>query len=294
MKLALIIFWITFWMSAAQAEIGNNLRGYYKLSSYEVKNSKIEITLTGMDKYMLCGKSDDQNNKNSDLLKRIMATKNNKIEITANAHQECIEDIQEVLSASEIEARVDKAMSSLLGGAEFHIRDFENDSLKSSNFPDGRNVSAYSDVLVIPYGKAAVRSIDIYWDKHEPNAPLEYQVSQIDILENTPDELGHKEYHQGSDDWGKLPFAKTKRDINTEKLIRKIDRAKKFNLFKKLGDTDKVQVFILDKQTNFVVKRIERGDCSGDREITTVIVDKKTLNVLGPKTESLSGGECPD
>jgi hypothetical protein len=277
--------------ATAHAKVGFNLRGYYPLSSYEIKGKKIELTLSDKQKILLCENDPATLTKNKAILEKILST-NKQIEITANEAQDCVDDIQVLPPNSELVAEIDKEITKALGGIEIHVSDFEKNTQNHESFPHVRSLRAYSYVVVVPYGKAIVRDFTMNWTR-EPKTPLKYQVNEIQIIENKADEMGHQEYSQGSDAWEKLPFATSKPDMQTIELIRKIDQSKKFNLFKDLSDS--AQVIIFDKQKNYLVKRIERGTCSQDRTIKIFSVDKKTYEVLGQlKTDYLDGGECPD
>jgi hypothetical protein len=54
-------------------------------------------------------------------------------------------------------------------------------------------------------------------------------------------------------------------------------------------------IVILEKPDAWLVKRIEHGECSEDRIIRTLKIDRARQQAILPvKTETLYGGECPD
>lgn len=264
------------------------LSGTYKLDSFEVKGNEISITLWGR-RIPLCESKNDHE-KNIDLLKRVMAGSKN-IEIYSSDINACIFDISATPSREERIALVESALKAVLPNSELRFGDFDSMTLENSQFPE---MKAKVNYLYVPYDKIGVSSITVSWRKQKPGDNLHYYVSEIKAYRNLPDELGYQEINQGVPDFENIAYTSNRLAPDILDAIRVADRRFAMGILKKFSKRA-ANIVVLEKMDAWLAKRIVHGECSGDREIKTMKINKATRKVQ-PTTETklLYGGECPD
>ena len=224
------------------------------------------------------------------MLNRVLAGSRN-VEIYSNTGSSCISDIDATPSKAERMPLVDGALKSVLPRSELRLSDFDNVNVNNGQFP---NLNANIDYVYVPFNKIGVKLLSVDWRKKHPGDKLNYSVALISAYRNTPDESGHEEISQGHPDFENQPYVSNRIDASLLETIRAIDKKHALGLLKKPGKNG-ADILVLDKNDAWLVKRIVRGQCSQDRTIKVVKIDKSTKKaVLPARTGNLHGGECPD
>jgi len=274
---------------AAHAQMYFNLGGTYVLEAYHAAGDEITISFSGIKNVPLCTSKGDREQR-IDMLNQALAGSRN-IEIHSNAGSSCISDIDATPSKAERMALVEGALKSVLPRSELHLRDFDRVTVNDGQFPD---LNASINYVYVPFNGIGVKSLSVDWRKKHPGDKLHYNVALISAYHNTPDESGHEEISQGHPDFENLPYVSNRIDPSLLETIRAIDRKHALGLLKKPGKNG-ADILVLDKNDAWLVKRIVHGQCSQDRTITVVKIDKSTKKPEFPaRTENLQGGECPD
>jgi hypothetical protein len=271
------------------AKLNYNLRGEYQLESVQIKNNQIIISFNGIKNVIVCGAIDEKQNPNLKLLNEALSLKK-KIEITANDGDECVSDLHPAISEKELFEKVNTTLKNLNPKNPIDLNEF--DPKKINLRRDSRLLSTLRSILYIPYGKAAVRDLNIYWNR-DVGKEQRYGVSGVFVILNEENESSHKEFTQGTDDWEKLPIVPSKMNDEILKLAKSVDLKNKLGMFKNLGE--KAYLMILEKPKYYLVKKVVLGQCTQEREITILKIEKETKKALLPiLNEYISSDECPD